>query len=414
MPMGHESRMHRTLRRIAREAGGNVAITAAIALPVLVGFAGLGVETGYWYFEERRLQSAADLAAFAGAVAARAEEPQVTIVESAETEAVVHGFDPAAGTMAVNWPPLSGSHQNARSVEVILDQTYARSFSALFAEDAVAMSVRAVASYDPSAEACVLALNREVSEGLLFSGSANARFSGCDLMSNSVAEDAVSIEGAVEVEASCVNSAGGIEVSATLILLDCPEVRRNMPWANDPFADMPFPEDEGGCESVPGGPGAKTLSPGRYCSGFHLSGDVELEPGNYIISNNMHINGNTNLQGDGVSFFLTEGTSLTMNGTPHIDLTAPSTGDYAGMLFYGHPNSTGSVTFNGTANSNLTGALYFPSQHVAMRGDFHGSGGCTRIVGNTIEVRGNPEFGTDCTGVPMGDVRAPGAVRLVE
>ena len=62
------------------------AITFALSMPVLVGAGGLGVEVGYWYFAERRLQTAADLAANAGAIALRAGADKGEVTEAATTE----------------------------------------------------------------------------------------------------------------------------------------------------------------------------------------------------------------------------------------------------------------------------------------------------------------------------------------
>jgi hypothetical protein len=409
-------RLRHMLRHCWGDRRGNVAIVTGLALPVLVGFTGLGVESGYWYYEQRRLQASADLAAYAGAIAARGGAGHAAIVGAAQTEAGLHGFDPASGAIEINWPPVSGGNVNARSVEVLLEQAYPRSFSSVFIDDRVVMTVRAVASFEEPGPACVIALHEMQSQSLLFSGNANARFTGCNLMSNSLAEDAVTIQGAVEVTASCVNSSGGIYNNATLVLDGCPEPRLNMPRAADPFAGLGLPQDAGPCLSVPGGPGAKTLSAGRYCGGFDLRGDVDLEPGVYVVSGGaMRINANARVVGTGVTFILTQGATVHMNGAAGIDLTAQSSGPYQGVLFYGDRNSPGShATFNGTASSSLRGALYFPEQHLAMLGDFDGSGGCTRIVALTIEVRGNPDFRSDCTGIAMGPIATPGAVRLVE
>ena len=52
-----------------------MAVTAAVAMPVIVGGFGLGAEVGYWYFNQRKVQNAADMAAYAGAVALRAGNP---------------------------------------------------------------------------------------------------------------------------------------------------------------------------------------------------------------------------------------------------------------------------------------------------------------------------------------------------
>ncbi|MER9432919.1 Tad domain-containing protein [Mesorhizobium sp. M0408] len=39
---------------------GNVAVVFALSLPIIVGGAGLGVETSYWYFSSLKLQAVAD------------------------------------------------------------------------------------------------------------------------------------------------------------------------------------------------------------------------------------------------------------------------------------------------------------------------------------------------------------------
>jgi len=416
------------VRRFSRDRRGNVAVLFAVSLPVLVGFVGLGVESGYWFFENRRLQAAADLAAYAGAVAARAKEEAATIVSSAQTEAEEHGFDPAAGTIQVNWPPTSGSNINNRSVEVILQQTYERYFSAVFADEPVFMAMRAVATFEEPNSACVIALNEVQKAALQISGFAKPSFRACSLMANSIADDAVSIQGSAEVTTSCVSSSGGVYNTATLVMEKCPEPRLYMPRADDPFAGVPPPAIPAKCETI-SGPGGKkgggkkddggdtiVLGPGNYCGGFSVTGSATLGSGVYVISGGtMQFNANASISGSGVTFYLTDGARVIMNGSADIELSAPTSGPYKGMLFYADPDSSTSYgIFNGTADSSLKGALYFPTQNVAIRGDFGGSGGCTRLVAGTIEINGNPTFDADCTAAGIDDFGVPGGVFLVE
>jgi uncharacterized membrane protein len=51
-----------------RDRRGAVAIAVAVLLPVLIGFAGLGIEVGMWFFIQRQNQSAADAAAISAAL----------------------------------------------------------------------------------------------------------------------------------------------------------------------------------------------------------------------------------------------------------------------------------------------------------------------------------------------------------
>ena len=51
---------------------GNIAMLSALAMPVLIGAAGLGVEAAFWRHSDLELQQAADKAVFAAAMEKRA------------------------------------------------------------------------------------------------------------------------------------------------------------------------------------------------------------------------------------------------------------------------------------------------------------------------------------------------------
>ena len=55
------------LRRFGRDQSGTYMIVAALAMPVLVGTAGLGTEAGWWLYTHKNMQSAADSAAVSAA-----------------------------------------------------------------------------------------------------------------------------------------------------------------------------------------------------------------------------------------------------------------------------------------------------------------------------------------------------------
>src|SRR5690349_1425939 len=99
---------------------GNVAIIAALVMPVVVGVCGMGIETGYWFYKQRLLQGAADIAAYNATVAVRNGEPTNQIIAQASTDASSNGWTSANGTIQVNMPPVSGAHRNANSVEILL------------------------------------------------------------------------------------------------------------------------------------------------------------------------------------------------------------------------------------------------------------------------------------------------------
>lgn len=412
------NRFANTLRKLGRSKAGNVAVITAIAAPTILASAGIGMEAGYWFYAQRTAQMSADISAYAGAVEARMGSQYEGISSGATEEATRNGYDASSGTLTINWPPTTGSNLNYRAVEVIITQNIPRLFSSLYTTGDLVISVRAVGRYDEAGPACVLTLDPAGSQTLLFSGSSDVVLTNCDIMSNSIATDALAVTGSGDVTASCANSVGGMNVTSQLTLTDCPEPRTNLPPALDPFASLAEPTASG-CRNIPngGGQGARTISPGRYCNGMNLSGDIIMEPGVYIVDGGtLRTNGNSTVTGDGVTIFLTDDAEVQMNGNADISLSAPTTGDYAGVLFWGDGDNAADTTtlFNGTANSSLVGALYFPSQTIDMRGDFSGSGGCTRLIGYRIDISGNTTFDADCSAEGSITIQTPGVVRLVE
>src|SRR5688572_17097637 len=84
-----------------RTDGGNVAILFAVLLPVVVGGAGLGVETTFWRYKQLQIQTAADAAAFAGALEKRAGSNATLIEGAATTAATQNGFDTVNGDLDI-------------------------------------------------------------------------------------------------------------------------------------------------------------------------------------------------------------------------------------------------------------------------------------------------------------------------
>ncbi len=404
------------LRKYSADRRATTAIMFALTLPVIVGAAGLGVETGFWYFKKRELQTAADVAAFAGAVEKRGGGTSAEIDAVSLSEAVEHGYVTGEGTIDVNDPPLSGTHQNAQSVEVLLTMPADRFFSGFFAQTEVTLHARGVASFNDGGQACILALAPEAMGAVTFTGNALTLIDGCNVMSNSLHDSALIVSGSADVTVPCVLSAGGVSVDEGLTLTECSEAQSNVPPANDPFNSLAEPAVAGPCLSLPGGNATATLNPGRYCGGGNLMGDKTFNPGTYIIDGGtFRINAGADVVGSEVTFFLTNGATVDFNGSAEINLAAPTSGANSGVLFWGDDsNAFGSNKFNGNASSLLTGALYFPTQEVEFLGNFSGDNGCMRIVAYTVKVTGSTTMSADCTAAGFNSMPLPGAVTLVE
>ena len=166
------------------------------------------------------------------------------------------------------------------------------------------------------------------------------------------------------------------------------------------------------------------LSPGVYCANggqdsLRISGggEVQLLPGMYVLASGLSITGSATVTGTGVTLYNTISPSgqwnfVSIGGNgggggggggggwgggggaeePKVQLTAPSSAMYEGMLFWedaarpvaGQPGHI----FAGNALSYFLGAIYAPTAHVAWRGS-NDTVDWNMIVANTIEVSGN-------------------------
>jgi len=322
------------MRRFGADKSGATVVMYALTLPVLIGFTGLGVETGYWYYEQRNLQTAADVAAYAGAIELRGGTSTSGIYSASLTEAQAQGFVLGNGTMVVNTPPTTGTHETNKAVEVLLTRNTPRLFSGIYDSHPVVLKARGVGAFVDGGQACLLALDPNASGAVTFTGNALMLLNGCNVMSNSLASNSLIVNGSADVTVPCALAAGGITADDGLTLTQCSEAQSNVPPAVDPFKNLPAPSNlqlNGPCLSAPSGNGAATLTPGRYCGGVSLKGDKTLAPGTYIIDGgDFSINANANVVGSGVTFYMTNQATTKFNGSAHIDISAPTSGTYGG------------------------------------------------------------------------------------
>ncbi|ESY66466.1 MULTISPECIES: pilus assembly protein TadG-related protein [Mesorhizobium] len=394
---------------LCRSKSANVATIFALTLPIVVGAAGFGVETSYWYYNSLRLQATADAAAYAGALEQISGSDKPTVVAAATQSAATNGL--GSGTIVVNTPPVSGPNTAKKAVEVIVGQNLDRIFTSIFTQDKVPEHARAVALITDASSACMLALDPSASQAVLFSGNTTVKVVGCSVMSNSIASDAIKLQGSAGLQADCLITAGGVSLSNPVTTVCAAPITQALPAA-DPYAGLPAPAASNPCQNA----NKTTLGPGTYCNGLSLSGNVTLQPGVYVIQGgDFKVNANANISGDGVTIYLAGASRVSMNGNATVTLSAPTSGTYSGVLMYGDRTGTGGQsTFNGTASSLLTGSLYFPKQQVNYLGNFSGKNGCTRVVADLIQWSGNSTINQNCKSLGIDNIPAAPSVALVE
>jgi Flp pilus assembly protein TadG len=419
------------LRAFGAEQGGAVAIMAALLMPVLVLGMGLGAETGYQYMTQRNLQNAADLAAHAGGVRLRAGDTKAAIIAAALHVATDSGFVASKGTFTLNTPPTKGPNVgNTRSVEVLLTRTQPRFFSAIINSNPVLIGARAVATVTATGSAaCVLALSPTANQAVSVSGSTDVSLLGCDVASDSNASDAFWMaNSSAKLATNCVYSVGGAISSSNLQLGGCTAPKENQPVVVDPYANVTEPSINIPCEAntslsvlTPTYAHPSGVKAMRICGGLDIKKQVTFNPGLYIIDGgDLTLNGNgtatdAGLTVQGATFFLTGNSTLKLTGNGSVNLQAPTTGPYAGILIFGSRSQTGlTYAIQGNTGSTTQGAIYAPTSAISFTGNSNTTNGCTQIIGLTVQFTGNSTLRSSCTTGNARPIETQVMVRITE
>lgn len=336
-----------------RSDTGASATIIALAMPLVLGTIALAAEASLWYVTERRLQTSADLAAYAAGLeiaAGRPEQVEVAAAASLARAAV-------EATSLVIYPEAG----NPELVRVTLSRSLPRLISAVItAGDALSLQRTAVARAVPLSDgkACLLAFETQPfgGRGISITGRAAAGITGCGIHANAVGPEAIFISSNGTVDLGCVASSGEVVIGSnqdfSLSDPSCSAPQQNMSQAADPLSDLPVPARPLDLQSIPSSGDQIVLQPGLYASGMDLRGNIILEPGLYYVENSFRVNANANVTvntgaadtitptGSGIVFYFSGALSFAMNGSAFIELVAPTTGPYDGVLFFFDPQVT--------------------------------------------------------------------------
>lgn len=113
------------------------------------------------------------------------------------------------------------------------------------------------------------------------------------------------------------------------------------------------------------------LEPGVYCGNFNFNrpSTVRFAPGLYVLAPNANMNVNGGVwEGTGVTFyFANENAKIQFNSGVKAKLSPPTSGDYAGFLFYEKAGLPARQwVFNPTSGHEFSGIFYLPSREVTV------------------------------------------------
>jgi hypothetical protein len=163
--------------------------------------------------------------------------------------------------------------------------------------------------------------------------------------------------------------------------------------------------------------GTYTFENGNYCftSGLSISGNSsiivnnanflftggdfrktsgDLTCNNLLVyttgtSSGIHLNANgTNNNCNGVTFYVSKG-DVDLGGNATNIFTAPTSGDYAGLLMYLPFGNDSTVSITGNASSQFTGSVIAVDSHIQIVGNTSTLALSTQIIGETVQLTGN-------------------------
>jgi Flp pilus assembly protein TadG len=442
--------------RLRRENRGNVAIIAAISLPVVIGAFGLGAEAASWMATKRALQNAADAAAIAAATNGGSSYD----VEARATTAKYGYKDGASGvtvTASDSAPCPAGAGPVCYTVTVTQtapvllaqvvgfkgDTTVAGSPVKLISATAVAQQGTIQRPY------CLLALATSGTDpAIRTNGAPFADLSGCNVMSNTSATC-----NGHNLQAD-VGDAHGTNTNCGVVQ------HSNMPTVEDEYAAKASNIPPNDCTTrfpsntypVPPAKKKDTWTPRpenlgqnwggltKVCGGVQLPNDVLITQDTTLViyDGDLDTNGFTLRSAPGVAvtvIFAGEngGYSHVPTGGGTLDLAAPddaavlrdpSLAPWKGVVMYQDPSLTSNVDIYAAGNSptwDLTGVAYLPHSSVTFSGAVNKSSNgksCFALLVDNVTVNGTGSILAhgECgqAGVDLPTNQVPGRGKLVQ
>jgi hypothetical protein len=404
-------------------------------MPMLIGGLGVGFEVSNWYLLQRGMQNAADAAVMAAAsnagdnfdVEGKAVAALFGLASDVDNVVVTVLRDvacPGGGTICY-------SATITRSVPLYLSPVVGYAGNGDGKKDLVATAVAKPALI--RRPYCLLALaSSGTATAIRTTGSPSANLAGCNTKSNTSADcnghDLGADYGdAVGTDAGC----GKIQTSG-------------LPPTVDPYSGLAANIPANTCGGVY--PQLPSSSVATWSGTKNLSGNV-VTCGDLKLTGNVVVNApsgavlaivNGQLDTNGYAIRTASGSALTLvftgtnggsyvhaptgNGT--IDIAAPASGPWSGVMIYQDPKLTTGVDISAAGNSptwNISGLVYLPHASVSLSGAVNKSSygeSCFVLVVDNLNMKGAanilPKGGCVAAGVTMPTGPATGRASLVQ
>jgi Flp pilus assembly protein TadG len=368
-------RLH--LTRFMRHRKGGVTILFALSSAVILLAVGIAVDYSLAVSTRDKMQAALDAAVLAGAEASQANAINVansyfasdapSIAGAVTPSFSFTGSGAFTGSATYNMPTLFGGITGASTLGVTVQSTASGSTTS------TANSV------------CVLLLSPSASQSLLANSGTKISGPKCEIDVSSTANPVAIFDSGVDinVEKVCLQGANYINNGGT-----APNLPAGCSTASNPYVGkLPAPPSTT-CTNSNGNynGGTVTLSPGVYCGWFNFNSapTVTLQPGVYVISGGgWNVDGGQ-WTGQGVTFYFADTSVIQFNSGMNMNLSAPTTGTYAGILFYEKDGlSNSNFVFDDSVSETFSGLIYLPSRNLTFNSTSNETTPGITLIANT-------------------------------
>ncbi len=412
---------------------GQALVLIAFGIIVLIGMVGLAVDGGNAYSDRRRAQNAADTAVLAGALAYARNDSNWQGI--ADNRAVSNGYADADFSHSSTIPSSALPYANVEVyncadaapnpcpnppgddptyIEVVITSNIPTYFAKVIGIPIMTNQVRAIAHVVPQEITpmypgnALVALDPHACPGVNYSGSADTTLINGGIFVNSDCQPAYTQTNAgSRLTAPSLCTVGTYDIKNQVApYFNVPSLQDNCAPIQSPSQAYTMPPLPDGCKDLGNatvqpnaGPGGEDIWSEGVISGStdfppNTNHKIIFNPGVYCITNaDFQINSNYTVSGSGVTFYVENG-AVDWNGGANINLTAPTSSYYSGLLLYVDQHDTnpvnvlGNVSSGTTGTSNLSGTILAPGSQITLSG----SSTTTldgQVIGDTINLTGS-------------------------
>lgn len=447
---------------------GTILAATALCLSLILAVLGCSIDIGHIEFVKRSLQSAADAAALAAALESRTCSPtyDCTAMQTAAQSALKENGLTATTTLTncsgsagsgvslmINNPPCSiSSDPNASKsnyAEAIVTEQVPTYFAWLAGVNSFTVKARAEAGHGIGGP-CIYALDTQGAAINIFTSV--LLNSKCAIVDESTASNSLSCAIGLGVYAPTILLAGGYQ-NFLCNTTPTPITSAPLPNPRDPLAYVSAPSNaNSACGTSIASPYSGSSSPvnvtllstvvfnpGVYCGGISINAalgcNITFNPGTYILRDtsilgvtygglSIALSALSTISGQGVTFYnvgptgavsvvepLSGGSLIALS---NLSLSAPTSGTYAGILFFQQHGVTSSASFVASllGAGTISGAFYFPDGTVTY--GVSGSPSYDILVAKDINISLNSSFGNTYSSLQVGSPLNGNDVSLVE